>query len=69
MKWSEMTAQEWYDRRKEWLEKTAEEIWKCYLTVCDCFRKDNILSAAVAVFDFVLGTDFNLSFAGGVDGR
>ena len=25
MKWSEMTAQEWYDRRKEWLEKTAEE--------------------------------------------
>ena len=24
------------------LEKTAEEIWKCYLTVCDCFRKDNI---------------------------
>ena len=24
------------------LEKTAEEIWKCYLTICDCFRQDNI---------------------------
>ena len=24
------------------LEKTAEEIWECYLTICDCFRKDNI---------------------------
>lgn len=25
MKWSEMTAQERYDMRKEWLERTAEE--------------------------------------------
>ena len=24
------------------LENTAEEIWKCYLSLCDCFRKDNI---------------------------
>lgn len=25
MKWYKMTAQEWYDKRKKWLEQTAEE--------------------------------------------
>lgn len=25
MEWYKMSAQEWYDRRKEWLEETAEE--------------------------------------------